>query len=179
MKHRRMLVSILVLTMASGASATAQDSPGGRRVDLVIWNSKYCRQVPCMDVGYTRGLDGPIAGTDNSRAMVEVSPGDTVTWTYRDVDGCDPFTQPFIDCRGHEVTFERGQDVAGTIGYMPARSGPLSVSVVVPSGTQRGSLLRYYCNVRSGTLDGSDYPAGTGVLSAHFLYGMTGILKVV
>jgi hypothetical protein len=77
------------------------------------------------------------------------------------------------------VTFETGQAMVGTIGFMPARSGPQSLSMVVPAGAQRGSLLRYYCNVRSGTLDGSDYPGGTGILSAHFLYGMTGILKVV
>jgi hypothetical protein len=177
----------VAVLMLAGLLAGATASPAvaeGNRVDIVVSNGHYCRQDPCqffMDAGYNRTPDGPVAGTDNRRMMVEVSPGDTVVWTYRDTGFCDPFADvPLADCKGHEVRFEDGtRDGAEPVGFMPALSGPVTVTWPVPADAQPGSLLRYFCSMESEIVAGISYPAGTSVLTAHYLYGTTGILKVV
>jgi hypothetical protein len=180
----RVGVAALMLTgLLTGATASPAGAEG-RRVDLVVSNGHYCRQDPCQlfsDAGYSRTPDGPVAGTDNERMMVDVSPGDTVVWTYRDTGFCDPFADvPFADCKGHEVRFEDGTPSGGDrVGFMPSRSGPVTVTWQVPADARPGSLLRYFCTLESETVKGISYPAGTSVLTAHYLYGTTGILKVV
>lgn len=176
-------VGLLVGGLLVGATALPAGAEGGR-VDIVVSNGHYCRQDPCrlfVDAGYNRRPDGPVAGTDNRQAMIEVSPGNTVVWTYRDTGFCDPVAEtPFVDCKGHEVRFEDGTPDGGPrVGFMPSRSGPVTVTWQVPADARSGSLLRYFCTMESETVNGISYPAGTSVLTAHYLYGTTGILKVV
>jgi hypothetical protein len=193
--HRRAGRLVLV-TLVFGLSLAAMGSAWGyvpdgsgveshRTINLVVSNGHYCRQAPCIpfvDSGYARLPTGPVPGSDNPRALVAVSPGETVTWTYRDTGFCDPATQRptqrYMDCKGHEIRFENGTP-QGTapIGFLAARSGPVTISWTVPAGARRGSFIRYFCGVRSNG-DG-EYPAGTDVVTAHYPYGMTGIFKVV
>jgi hypothetical protein len=180
----RASVAVMVLAGLLTGSTASPARADGRRVDIVVSNGHYCRQDPCRlftDGGYSRTPDGPVAGTDNRRAMIEVSPGDTVVWTYRDTGFCDPFAHvPFADCKGHEVRFEDGTPSgADRVGFMPARSGAVTITWQVPADSRPGSLLRYFCSLESETVKGISYPAGTSVLTAHYLYGTTGILKVV
>ena len=180
----RAIVAVLMLGGLLVGATAPPAAAEGRRVDIVVSNGHYCRQDPCRlftDAGYNRTPGGPVAGTDNERMMVDVSPGDTVVWTYRDTGFCDPFAGvPFADCKGHEVRFEDGTpDGADRLGFMPALAGPTTITWQVPADARRGDLLRYFCSMESDTVKGISYPAGTGVLTAHYLYGTTGILKVV
>lgn len=183
-RRARGLLVLSVLIACLGPGSDGAVATQGRRVDLVVSNGHYCRQDPCrfvFDTAYRRTPDGPVSGTDNPAMIVEVAPGDTVVWTYRDTGACDPFANvPFVDCKGHEVRFENGTPTgAEPVGFMPAKSGPVSISWRVPAGARPGTLLRYFCSIDSDTVNGIPYPAGTGVLTVHYLYGTTGILKVV
>jgi hypothetical protein len=155
----------------------------GRAVALVVHNFRYCHQEPCDVVGdqaYVRGFDGPVEGLANPGAFVDVSPGDRVTWTYRDSVACDLFTVPLIDCPGHNMVLEDGTREGGqVVGVLPARSGPRQVGWVVPADARPGSVIRYFCSIRSAWLTQDGWPLGIDVLSVHALYGMTGVFKVV
>jgi hypothetical protein len=170
--------SLITIALVLGvAPAAAAD---GHTVALVVSSSHYCRHAPCtpvLDAGYLRLPSGPVVGSDNPRATIEVEPGDTVVWTYRDKEYCDPVTQPstndVYDCKGHEVRFENGTP-QGTapIGFLPARSGPVAITWTVPADAQPGTRIRYFCS-----LSDAQYPAD--LVTTHYPYGMTGIFQVV
>jgi hypothetical protein len=158
---RDFLVSFLLvvlLALAPAGSVASADQPGGT-VDLVVSNLRYCREHPCRatDSAYLRGPAGPIPGTDNPAAIVEVAPGENVIWTYRD-DACD-----LIRCAGHEVRFEDGTP-QGTVpvGYMPSGPARATITWVVPADASPGSVIRYFCNVET-----------------HWKEGLTGGFRVV
>lgn len=188
----------LVAALAPGASASTAGVAGvgraqtatpssGAKVDLVISNYQFCRQAPCLwptEAAYVRGMSGPLNGTDNLNKFVAVSPGETITWTYEDTaapggpESCDFYgTPPYPDdetlwCLGHAVTLEDGTAEGWMLGFLAARSGPGTITWVVPADAKPGSVIRYFCNVRdlSATVPG-------GV--PHWRDGMTGGLKVV
>ncbi len=96
-------------------------------------NYRYCRQAPCLptDQGYVRNpAGGPVPGTDNPAAIIDVPAGSTVRWTYRD-SVCDAFEM----CPGHEV-IEDGTAEGRHVGFAKARDGGAS-----------GTLIRYFRHV--------------------------------
>jgi hypothetical protein len=179
------MVFLFVASLAPGASAltagvtavgraqTATPSSGAK-VDLVISNTQFCRQAPCLwptEAAYSQGMSGPLPGSDNLNKFVAVSPGDTITWTYKDTAeggpaSCDFFgTPPHPDnealaCVGHGVTLEDGTEEGRTLGFLAARSGPGTITWVVPTDVKPGSVIRYFCNVRdlSATVPGGFTP---------------------
>jgi len=191
------MVFWLVAALAPGASAStaAADGVGGPRtatsssgakVDVVISNYQFCRQAPCLwptEAAYVRGASGPLPGSDKLNKFVTVSPGDTITWTYKDTAeggpaSCDFYgTPPYPDnetlaCVGHAVTLEDGTEDGRMLGFLAARSGPGTLTWVVPADAKPGSVIRYFCNVRDLY---ATVPGGV----PHWRDGMTGGLKLV
>jgi hypothetical protein len=143
--------ALVLLAPATPASAT------GGTVNLDMSNFRFCRQAPCLpsDQGYLRNpTGGPVPGSDNPTAIIDVPSGATVVWTYRD-SMCDAFSV----CPGHMVMIENGTPDGQQVGMTPARQGPKTVSyrVTEPPGT----LIHYFCNVNH-----------------HDQFGQTGILRV-
>jgi plastocyanin len=147
--------AIALLLVAFGPAVEPSIATQGN-VELTISNYRFCKTTTCSpaDQGYVRWTSGPIAGTDNPAAIIDIPEGSTVTWVYRD-GVCDSF-----DCPGHNVRFEDGTPEGLKMGSADARQGPTSVTVKVsqPAGT----LIRYFC----GSED-------------HYSIGQTGILRVV
>jgi hypothetical protein len=136
---------------------TAPASAAGATVNLDMSNFRFCRQAPCVpsDQGYLRSPEGgPVPGSDNPTAIVDVPSGATVVWTYRD-SMCDAFSV----CPGHMVMLENGSPDGEQVGMAPARQGPRTVSYRVHEAP--GTLIHYFCNVNH-----------------HDQFGQTGILRV-
>lgn len=152
--------AIVVLAMLAPAPPGAAAAEGSV-VRIVASNFRFCLEAPCeaSDQAYVRTDSGRV--TDNAAGtFVEVRPGDTVEWSYEDTS-CDDLVVPLLTCPGHEVQFEPGQTVRGTVGTMPARQGPQSITWTVPGDARPGDVLRYYCD-----------------LSDHWRLGVTGGLVV-
>lgn len=170
----RLLVVVLavglgtVLTPASAARASAPSTRAKITYPppttlLEISRFRYCNNAPCDPdaQGYLRGPSGPISGGDNPLGFIRIIPGRRVTWTYAD-DACDSFGAPPLDCPGHEVRFEDGTPQGRLLGYLPARSGPVSLEWHIPWDARPGTLIRYFCSVRN-----------------HYAAGLTGVFEVV
>jgi plastocyanin len=154
MKTAVLAAVVLLVAPVGGASAAEP-----KTVELTMSNFRYCAATTCTpaDAGYMRQKSGPVAGTDNPHAIVDVPEGATVRWTYRDVGpgSCDSFDA----CPGHNVKFENGAEGAGK-GFAKSRSGTLAITTTIDQ--KPGELIRYFCSVND-----------------HYQLGMTGILRVV
>jgi len=151
--------TLLGLTTAGASGGATAAEPGV--VHVAASNFRFCAQAPCdaSDQAYVRTDSGRLV--DNAANFVDVRPGDTVVWNYEDTS-CDGLVAgPLLTCPGHEVQFETGQAARGTVGTMPARQGPQSLSWTVPADAEPGDVLRYYCD-----------------LSDHWRLGVTGALLV-
>jgi len=150
------LTGLLVLALPAVGRAGAEAGT----VELTMSNFHYCAGPSCSpaDQGYVRTKNGPVAGTDNPSAVVDVPEGATVKWTYRDVGpgSCDFFQQ----CPGHNVRLENGSEKGIGVGFTKARSGTGVISTTIDQPV--GTLIRYFCNVND-----------------HYQLGMTGLLRVV
>jgi plastocyanin len=150
------LTGLIVLALPAVGRAGAEPAT----VELTMSNFHYCAGQTCSpaDQGYVRQKSGPVAGTDNPAAIVDVPEGATVHWTYHDVGpgSCDFFQQ----CPGHNVRIEDGSADGARVGFVKARSGAgvITATINQPAGT----LIRYFCSVND-----------------HYQLGMTGILRVV
>ena len=116
------------------------------------------RRAAPADQGYVRTKNGPVPGTDNPGAVVDVPAGATVTWTYRDAGpgSCDFFQQ----CPGHNVRIENGSEKGTGVGFTKSRSGAGVITTTIDQPV--GTLIRYFCSVND-----------------HYQLGMTGLLRVV
>ncbi|MHB8513240.1 MAG: cupredoxin domain-containing protein [Actinomycetota bacterium] len=164
----------IVSTLSFGAPAHAT----GATVRIQMSNFRYCPDIdtrpgglPCdpLDVAYipyeSTGLvpgespGAPIQPQYNPVVTINVHPGDTVVWTYRDSTGCDSFSLPQALCRGHQVKFVYGKYV----GMVNRQQEGSSISFTIPTNFQPGTYLPYYCPVNM----------------FHYGLGMIGVLKVV
>jgi plastocyanin len=150
---------VAAMVVAFGPAVGGVRAAEPKTVELTMSNFRYCAATTCTpaDAGYMRNKSGPVAGTDNPHAIVDVPEGATVRWTYRDVGpgSCDSFDQ----CPGHNVKFENGGEGAGK-GFTKSRSGTLAITTTI--NEKPGELIRYFCSVND-----------------HYELGMTGILRVV
>jgi len=155
--------TITSATLALALAALPAGGAGGAQsgtVELTMSNFRYCASQTCSPAnqGYVRSDSGPVAGTDNPAAIIDVPEGATLKWVYRDVGpgSCDFFEQ----CPGHNVRIEDGSGEGTKIGGARARSGATEITTTVtqPAGT----LIRYFCSVNK-----------------HYQLGMTGILRVI
>ena len=124
------------------------------KLNLVIDNFRFCAASPCtpLDAGYLRTDTGPVSGTDNPLATIDVKRGTTVVWTYM-----DSFCNAISGCPGHNIYFENGG--AGVKkGFTPSNT---SKTITVKITQKPGTTIRYYCTV-----------------NGHYMLGMTGILHV-
>jgi plastocyanin len=157
---RRFAWLVLVGTAAVAAVSLPTTRPAaagaGGETNLVVSNFRYCPQAPCEagDYAYLRSPAGPISGTDNTAAFVDVAPGEFVTWKYAD-ELCDA-----TQCPGHEVRLENG-DKGLTVGSMEARPGE-SITWTIPADAKPGTVLRYFCDVQT-----------------HWKEGLTGAFRIV
>jgi hypothetical protein len=163
-----MAVATAVSVAASGPLAPSRPHPAVTDTPpttlLEVSRFRFCNNAPCDpdNQGYVRGPSGPVPGGDNPAGRIRVVPGRRVTWTYAD-DACDAFGTPPLDCPGHEIRFENGSsEGTAPIGFLPARSGSPVVEWTVPLDAKPGSLIRYFCAVKS-----------------HYLLGLTGVFEVV
>lgn len=151
----RVLVGAAALSfLVPAAPASAAESI----VNLDISNFRYCAAAPCLPTaqGYVRNpTGGPVPGTDNPAAIIDVPAGSTVVWTYRDTT-CDAFEM----CPGHDVMIEDGTAEGRHIGMAKARSGETTITYKVTEAP--GTLIRYFCNI-----------------NGHDQFGQTAILRVV
>jgi hypothetical protein len=151
------LASLLVVFIPVVGSRAATE----HTVELTMSNYRYCKAPTCSpaDQGYARLSSGPIVGTDNPAAIIDVPEGSTVRWVYRDTG---PASCDFLgdQCPGHDIRFENGTPEGLKMGYAAARSGP--TTVVVKVSQPAGTLVRYFCSVDN-----------------HYQTGQTGILRVV
>ena len=165
-------LAVCVATLLAPAAAARASAPATRPAItypppttlLEISRFRYCNNAPCDPdaQGYVRSPSGPIPGTDNPAGVIRIIPGRRVTWTYAD-DLCDSATAPPLDCPGHEVRLENGTpEGSAPLGYLPARSGPVSFEWYVPKDAKPGTLIRYFCSVKN-----------------HYAFGLTGVLEVV
>jgi hypothetical protein len=147
------VTALMLITPAAPATGSAST------VELEMSDLRFCRHAPCQptEYGYLRGPAGPIPGTDNAAAIVDVPAGATVRWTYKDTGplGCDSFEI----CPGHEIMVEDGTDMGRRIGFAEARQGATTVSMHVTEAP--GTLIRYFCHI-----------------NGHDALGQTGILRV-
>jgi plastocyanin len=125
------------------------------KLQLTISNFRFCQSSTCtpLDVGYLRTDTGPVSGTDNPMATINVKRGTTVVWTYRDAT-CDALG----GCPGHNIWFENG-GVGVKKGMVPSNKGPKTITVKISQ--KAGTTIRYFCTV-----------------NGHYMLGMTGILHV-
>jgi plastocyanin len=142
------------LLAALGSYEPAAAAP---KVKLTISNFRYCTAESCspLDTAYVRGGDGPVMGTDNPQAVIEVKRGSMVSWVYR-----DSFCDGTEGCPGHNVVFENGTPQGSRKGFAPARKGAKTINVKITQ--KKGTTIRYFCSVNS-----------------HYQYGMTGAIRVV
>jgi len=150
------LTGLIVLALPAVGRAGADPAT----VELTMSNFHYCAGQSCSpaDQGYVRSKNGPVAGTDNPAAVVDVPEGATVHWTYHDVGpgSCDFFQQ----CPGHNVRIEDGSEKGTGVGFAKARSGAGVITATINQPV--GTLVRYFCSVND-----------------HYQLGMTGLLRVV
>ena len=153
---RKIFIGIVLALLAASVLPQATAAPKKPpRVQLTMSNIRYCKAAECspLDIGYLRTDSGPVPGTDNPRATVQVKSGSIVVWVYRDsqCDGAD-------GCSGHNVYFENGG--AGVKkGTVPSRKGAKTITARI---TQKpGTTIRYFCTV-----------------NGHYMSGMTGILQI-
>jgi plastocyanin len=158
---RSLLASGLALVLAAlgppeVGSAGAQSSD---TVELTMSNFRYCAAASCTpaDQGYVRTKSGPVAGSDNPGAVVDVPEGAAVRWIYRDTGpgSCDSFAQ----CPGHNVVVDDGSAEGANLGFTRARRG--EATIVTTINQPAGTVIRYYCSVND-----------------HYQLGMTGVLRV-
>jgi hypothetical protein len=118
-------------------------------------NFRYCKAAECspLDVGYLRTDSGPVMGSDNPQAAIDVKRGSIVVWVYRDsqCDGAD-------GCSGHNIYYENGATGVRK-GSVPARKGARTITVTIRE--KPGTTIRYFCTV-----------------NGHYMTGMTGILHI-
>ncbi len=152
---RRIAVLLLVAGL-SGLAGPSVEAAKTKRLKITISNFRFCEAESCtpLDVGYLRTEMGPVAGTDNSQAAVDVKRGTVVSWVYRD-SACDMF-----GCPGHNVIFENGTVQGTRKGFVA--SGKTGKSINVKITQKVGTTIRYFCSVNN-----------------HYQEGMTGILNVV
>jgi plastocyanin len=164
----RMRIRRLVPALAA-AAALAVPAPGGaaRTVKIAINNFRFCPTAPCdaQDTAWVAGQSvrpQPEAAPQyNSDAVIDVKPGDTVQWTYRDSGpppSCDSFDTDAVRCPGHEVRFV---DATNAVGFVP-RESTRSFTWKVPANAPKGRIYPYYC----------------AVANVHYRFGMTGALRV-
>lgn len=148
-----------VLVIGAPVVGSVQAKEAGT-VELSMSNFRYCAGTSCTpaDAGYMRTENGPVQGTDNPHAIVDVPEGSTVRWVYRDVGpgSCDFFEQ----CPGHNVRFEDGSVEGTSVGAVKSRSGTGAITATV--NQKPGELIRYFCSIND-----------------HYQLGMTAILRVV
>jgi hypothetical protein len=143
--------ALALLAPATPASAA------GSTVNLEMSNLRFCRQAPCLpsDQGYVRNPEGgPVPGSDNPAAIIDVPSGATVVWTYKD-SLCDQFSV----CPGHMIMIENDTADGRQVGMAASRKGPTTVSYHVTEAP--GTLIHYFCNINH-----------------HDQMGQTGILRV-
>lgn len=153
-------VVAVVLVLFGPAVGDAGGATAGA-VELTMSNFRYCEGTACTpaDAGYLRSETGPVAGTDNPAAIVDVPQGSTVRWVYRDAGNpgaCDSFEQ----CPGHNVVIEDGSAKGKSKGFVKSRSGEAAITTTITQNA--GELVRYFCSINE-----------------HYQLGMTGILRVV
>jgi plastocyanin len=154
---RRVWIGVVLGCFASvllpgPAHAAAKPPP---KLNLAISNFRFCPSAPCtpLDAGYLRTNSGPVSGTDNPLATIDVKRGTTVVWTYMD-STCDAIN----GCPGHNIWFENG-GVGVKKGAVPSNKGPKTITVKI--NEKPGTTIRYFCTV-----------------NGHYMIGMTGILHV-
>jgi hypothetical protein len=147
------VVLMSLVAMVFPAAVDAATKPP--RVSLTMSNFRYCKASECSptDIGYLRTDSGPVMGTDNPQATIDVKRGSIVVWVYRDAqcDGAD-------GCPGHNIYYENGATGVRK-GMAPARKGLRTITARVTE--KRGTTIRYFCTV-----------------NGHYMIGMTGILRV-
>jgi plastocyanin len=152
---RKLWIGLALACMVTvGMPLTAQAAKAPK-LNLVIDNFRFCSAAPCtpLDAGYARTDTGPVSGTDNPLATINVKRGTTVVWTYMD-SSCDAIS----GCPGHNINFENGYTGVKK-GFAPSNKGPKTITVKI---TQKpGTTIRYFCTV-----------------NGHYMLGMTGILHV-
>jgi plastocyanin len=152
---RRLWITIVLASSIAALLPGAAQAKAPPRVQLTISNFRYCKAASCspLDAGYLRTDTGPVARTDNPQGTIDVKRGSMVVWTYRD-STCNAIS----GCSGHNIYFENGG--AGVKkGAVPSNKGPKTITVKI---TQKpGTLIRYYCTV-----------------NGHYMFGMTGILRI-
>lgn len=149
---------VLLVVLGMPAVGYAEGDASGT-VELSMSNFRYCAAHSCTpaDQGYVRTKGGPVPGSDNPAAIVEVPEGATVRWVYRDVGpgSCDSFEQ----CPGHNVRLDDGSGNGPSLGFTRSRRG--EAAIVTTIHQPPGTLIRYYCSVND-----------------HYQLGMTGLLRV-
>lgn len=145
-------VAVLVACLLGLSPSAGAATP---RLKLTISNFRFCEAASCtpLDAGYLRGADGPVMGTDNPLAIVDVKRGAVVSWIYRD-GFCD-----MLGCPGHNVVFENGTPNGTRKGFVA--SGKMGKAINVKITQKAGTTIRYFCSVNN-----------------HYQDGMTGILRV-
>ncbi|MBA3431169.1 MAG: hypothetical protein H0U16_06785 [Actinobacteria bacterium] len=132
---------LLATSLMTGGRARARTV-----VNVTISNFHYCTAKICTfaDQAYVRpAATGPVLRdvVVNPVGIVDVRPGTSVTWTYRDTTWCDRVG----GCPGHNVVFEDGS-VRGPLLRARA-STPQTFSWTVPKKASPGTLLLYYCSM--------------------------------
>jgi plastocyanin len=153
---RKLLIGLVLASLAAAVlPGVAQAAAKPPKLQLAISNFRYCKTAPCtpLDAAYLRTDTGPVDGSDNSQAVINVKRGTTVVWTYRD-STCNAIN----GCPGHNIYFENGG--AGIKkGFVPSNKGPKTI--VVKISQKPGTTIRYFCTV-----------------NGHYMVGMTGVLHV-
>ena len=152
---RKLGIGFVLAALATIAVPGAAQAAKPPKLQLAISNFRFCMTAPCtpLDAGYLRTDTGPVAGTDNPFATINVKRGTTVVWTYMD-STCSAIS----GCSGHNIWFENG-GVGVKKGAVPSNKGPKTITVKI---TQKpGTTIRYFCTV-----------------NGHYMIGMTGILHV-
>lgn len=139
--------------------------PKERVVAITLNSFRYCASPVCTsaDQAYRRETAGVVRAY-NPQGVIDVSPGDTVTWFYQDGTWCD--TESLIPyCPGHNIVFEDGKGAWPEVRSPPLRARSpeaQTFSWVVPSETPPGTVIPYFCDINN-----------------HFQVGMTGALRVI
>jgi plastocyanin len=150
--------AMVLMLLGPGVGAAGGASGGG--LELSMSNFRYCKGAACSpaDVGYMRSSSGPVSGTDNPAAVIDVPEGATVRWVYRDTGpgSCDSFEQ----CPGHNVRVEDGSAAGAGFGAVRSRGGEAAITGTITQPV--GEFVRYFCSIND-----------------HYQLGMTGVFRVV
>jgi plastocyanin len=154
------LAVLLALAPLGRAMPGESPYPGGffgqdETTDVSVQDFRFCIRVCRGDgMAYVRTPEGPVAGSDNPRAVVYMQPGARFTWTYRD-EGCD-----VLRCGGHDIRIEDGTADGRPIGRVSAEPGHDTLSWTIPADARPESIIRYFC-------------------ARHASFGMTGAFQVL